>query len=102
MEQELANSDHPKQGLLGLREVAQQWRIEIDLFFPNEEHQSRCRSSSLRDRSQVIDALGSNRLPLSSLETRKRTIGFVHKDLTLVEGEDLAPWISSHTKASLS
>ena len=102
MEQELANSDHPKQGLLGLWEVAQQWRIKIDLLLPDEEHQSRCRSSSLRDRSQVIDALGSSGLPLSSLETRKRTIGLVHKDLTLVESKDLTPWISTHAKPSLS
>ena len=102
MEEELADSDHPKQGLLGLWEVAQQWRIEIDLLLPDEEHQSRCRSSSLRDRSEVIDTLWRGGLTLSSFEARKRTIGFVHKYLSLVEGEDLAPWISSHTKASLS
>ena len=102
MEEELTDSDHPKQGLLGLWKVAQQWRIEIDLLLPDEEHESRCRSSGLRDRSEVIDALGRSRLTLSSLEARKRTIGFVHKYLTLVESKDLAPWISSHTKASLS
>ena len=102
MEQELANSDHPKQRLLSLRKVAQQWRIKIDLLLSDEEHQSRCRSSGLRDRSQVIDTLRRSRLPLSSLETRKRTIGFVHKDLTLVKGKDLTPRISSHAKPSLS
>ena len=102
MEEKLADSDHPKQRLLGLWEVAQQWRIKIDLLLPDEEHQSRCRSSSLRDRSQVIDTLWRSRLPLSSLETRKRTIGLVHKDLTLVESKDLTPWISTHAKPSLS
>ena len=102
MKEKLADSDHPKQGLLRLGEVAQQWRIKIDLLLPDEKHQSRCRSSSLRDRSQVIDTLWRSRLPLSSLETRKRTIGFVHKHLTLVEGKDLTPRISSHTKASFS
>ena len=102
MEQELANSDHPKQRLLGLREVAQQWRIKIDLLLSDEEHQSRCRSSSLRDRSEVIDTLWRGGLTLSSLEARKRTIGFVHKHLTLVESKDLTPWISSHAKPSLS
>ena len=101
MKEELADSDHPKQGLLGLWKVAQQWRIEIDLLLPDEEHQSRCRSSGLRDRSEVIDTLWRSRFPLSPLEARKRTIGFVHKHLTLVEGKDLTSRISSHTKASL-
>ena len=101
MEEKLADSDHPKQRLLGLREVAQQWRIEINLLLPDEEHQSRCRSSGLRDRSQVIDTLRRSRLPLSSLETRKRTIGFVHKYLTLVESKDLTARISPHAKPSL-
>ena len=102
MEEELADSDHPKQGLLGLWEVAQQWRIEIDLFLPDEEHESRCRSSGLRDRSEVIDTLRRSWLPLSPLEARKRTIGFVHKHLTLVEGKDLTARISPHAKPSLS
>ena len=102
MKEKLADSDHPKQRLLSLRKVAQQWRIEIDLLLSDEEHQSRSRSSSLRDRSEVIDTLRRSRLPLSSLETRKRTIGFVHKHLALVEGKDLTPRISSHAKPSLS